>query len=710
MGAVLLGGCEDTRQNRFMAELYGTAEPETEALVEASPEAAGDAGRTHTAAVARPSSTMAREVIRSGRRLPPDPETEARLARALGAEAGPREPLEAGITPNSRAVMLNFVGAPIGDFVDTVFGQALGANYYLDPGVDGRVTLQTSRKVLPRALLGVAEEILRANGAEILYRDGLYIIRPAASEAETPARSVRLLTLDYLAVDQVNDLIQPFSNDDVSVSGLPGGAVLVVGTAEQVAAVADLIEVFDVDPLAGRQLALLPLRAAPAVEVADELTRLLETPATEGRFEILPVERMNAVLLVADSVAVLREARRWVHELDQGGAADSTGQVFVYEVQNRRASDLAEVLSALYSTGSVRARRSSRSSRTVTPDLTEAVFSAEATGSAGSAPAPVTAAAIDGPRESGPTQSAIDLTVDGETVRIFADDGANSIVTRASPASYRTIEAALRQLDVVPLQVLIEATIAEVVLSDRLEYGVRWFFESGDLQGTFTDNVLGAVAPSFPGFNLLLNTTSVRAVVSALDDVTDVDVISTPSMMVLDNQTASLQVGDQVPVAVQSAVDVTNPSAPIVNSIEFRDTGVILRVTPRVNSSGLVVIDIRQEVSDVAQTTSSTIDSPTIQQRAFSSTVAIKSGEAILLGGLIRNKRTRGRAGIPVLSDIPVLGALASTTSNDQVRTELIVILKPTVVRSTADAVAVTEEMRRKLKGIGRLHQPTTGG
>ena len=193
---------------------------------------------------------------------------------------------------------------------------------------------------------------------------------------------------------------------------------------------------------------------------------------------------------------------------------------------------------------------------------------------------------------------------------------------RATPGDYREIESALKQLDILPLQVLIEATIAEVVLDDQLRYGVEWFFRTGDFQANFTSRQSGLVRSSFPGFSALFANSDVRVVLNALEEVTDINVISSPQLLVLDNQTAQLQVGDQVPIATQSSTSVTDPEAPIVNTIEQRDTGVILSVTPRVNASGLVIMEIEEETSDVVETESSDIDSPTIRQRRVRSTVA----------------------------------------------------------------------------------------
>ena len=211
-----------------------------------------------------------------------------------------------------------------------------------------------------------------------------------------------------------------------------------------------------------------------------------------------------------------------------------------------------------------------------------------------------------------------------------------------------------------------------------------------------------------PGFSYLFATSDIRVVLNALTQITDVNVISSPTLLVLDNEPARLQVGDQVPISVRSSTSVTDSDAPVVNEIEYRDTGVILDLVPRVNSSGLVVLDIIQEVSDVASSTvtgatvTQTI-SPTISQRRIASTVAVKSGETVALGGLIRDNKTNTVTGVPLLSDIPVLGNLFKTTTDFQRRTELLVLLTPRVVRDSVDARTVTDELRRRLRAVEPL-------
>jgi general secretion pathway protein D len=267
----------------------------------------------------------------------------------------------------------------------------------------------------------------------------------------------------------------------------------------------------------------------------------------------------------------------------------------------------------------------------------------------------------------------------------------------------------IERLDVIPNQVLLEATIAEVTLDDELSYGLQWFFRSGDMKFKFTDIAdaagKGIVGSIFPGFSYLFSGGDARVALNAISSLTDVKVISSPTIMVLDNKTATLQVGDEVPVVTQSAVSVNDPDAPIVNSVNFRNTGVILKVTPRVNESGVVLLDIEQEVSDVVRTTSSGIDSPTIRQRRIQTTVAVHSGESLALGGLIREADARNRSGVPFISRVPVIGNLFKSKTDTRDRTELLVLITPRVVRNQGEARAVTDELRSRLRSLKPLDE-----
>jgi general secretion pathway protein D len=301
--------------------------------------------------------------------------------------------------------------------------------------------------------------------------------------------------------------------------------------------------------------------------------------------------------------------------------------------------------------------------------------------------------------------------------RIVADTRNNALLIYATAKEYELVKAALEKLDIVPLQVLIEATIAEVTLNDTLKYGLEWFFDVGNHTITFnsTNAVTSRPQPNnlilsqVPGLSWLFATSDVRVVLNALTAITDVNVISSPTLLVLDNEPARLQVGDQVPIAIRSAQSIVDVDAPIVNEIEYRDTGVILDIIPRVNSNGLVVLDIIQEVSDVGSTSAAagaTVTegiTPTISQRRIASTVAVNSGETIALGGLIRDTDTQSVTGVPLLSDIPILGNLFKTTADIKRRTELLVLLTPRVVRNSGDARTITEDLRKRLRAVQGL-------
>jgi general secretion pathway protein D len=290
-----------------------------------------------------------------------------------------------------------------------------------------------------------------------------------------------------------------------------------------------------------------------------------------------------------------------------------------------------------------------------------------------------------------------------DSVRIVPSPENNALLISASPSEYSVIETALKQLDVRPIQVLIEASLAEVTLTDGMRYGLQWSYQAGDGTMVLSEASNGAVAPSFPGFSYLFTgRTDIRAVLSAIESLTNVRVISNPKLLVLNNHEAQLQIGDQVPVTVQSAVGTVGENSPIVNSVQFRDTGVILRVTPRVNKSGLVIMDVSQEVSDVVPTTTSGIDSPTIQQRKFNSTVAVHDGETIALGGLIRETKSNGGSGIPGLRRIPIIGELFGSTQRDSRRTELIVLLTPKVIKTADDSAELLEKMRMDFRELER--------
>jgi general secretion pathway protein D len=640
-------------------------------------------------------------------------------------------------------VTLNVVDADIREVIRMVLQDALGANYVIDPTVQGTVTVQTSEPVPPDDLAAILDAVLRVNGAALVQDGDLYQVVPIDQarisgatptiyplpQAGTAGFAIRIVPLEFISTDEAMRLLEPFAPGGGTVQADPSRRLLLLaGAPRELDTLNDLIASFDVDWLAGMSFGLFPLDTASVSDLVPELQEVFGGPEAGPLADVVrfvPIERLNAVLVISAQPAYLDRVRTWIDRLDRVGEGEEP-QTYVYRVQNGRAADLAGVLSETFGV----------TTATVGPsDLLAPGLEPVAVGSSGFAigesevetgeeadvePRRPTGAARSG-RGAAPsgfgapragiesrTPTGLESAFEGEDVRIIADETTNSLVIRASPRAYEEIESALRQLDIVPLQVLIEATIAEVTLRGELRYGVEWFFRYGDVSFASTTGLVDNIADSLPevpplGFAALFSNADVRAVFNALERVSDLNVISSPQLLVLNNQTARLQVGDQVPIATQSAVSIIDPEAPVVNSIEQRDTGVILSVTPRVNNSGLVIMEIDEETSDPIQTESSNIDSPTIQQRRVASTVAVQTGQTVVLGGLIRDSRTEANTGIPVLRNLPIVGPLFGVTSDESLRTELLVVITPRVIQNPDQARAVTEELRQRLRGLAPL-------
>ncbi|CAX21710.1 putative General secretion pathway protein D [Methylorubrum extorquens DM4] len=302
-----------------------------------------------------------------------------------------------------------------------------------------------------------------------------------------------------------------------------------------------------------------------------------------------------------------------------------------------------------------------------------------------------------------------------DAIGVVADEANNSLVISATRNQYDKILRILGRLDAMPTQVLLETVIAEVTLNNELQFGVQWFLKNSGsrfnlaqadtnrsvAQGTSgTDALIKAAVRGVPGFNYLLNASDFNVVLNALQGVTRVNVISSPNITVLDNRTAKLQVGDQVPIVRQSGQSAFAAGAPILNQIEMKDTGVILSVTPRVNKNGLVVLDINQEVSDVVKTTTSEINSPTIRQRRVATSVAVNDGHSLAIGGMVQEKAQITNESVPVLGDLPIVGPAFRNRIDGRVRTELIVFIRPKVIRGTVEADRIAEDFRQQFRAM----------
>ena len=626
-------------------------------------------------------------------------------------------PAPAATATETGDVTLNFENTNLLEVVKVVLADLLGVNYVVDPGVQGSVTLQTSQPLPRESLIPTLELLLRMNGAALVQRGGLYhvvprdgalsgLASPQLGESAAPLPrgfSVRIVPLRFIAASEMQKILEPFVSQGNVVRVDPYRNLLILaGTGQEMAVMLETVAIFDVDWLAGMSLALFTPSYVDATSLASDLENIFGTvdggPLAD-LVKLTVIERLDALLVISPREEYLSRVAKWVAQLDQDSG--SQGQrLYVYPVQNGKAVDLADVLNQVFEVGGGAFMPPPELAPGLEPVEISSPLPAPGQPAEGDAAEPPPAAQVA--RAAASAGEGV-VIVDSPDIRIIADEINNALVILATANEYRQVRAALKQLDVVPLQVLIEATIAEVSLEDDLSQGVEWFFNNklGDYRG---EGLLDLVAPAglgpvIPGFSYAISSAvGVKAVLNALAEESKLKIISSPSLMVLNNQTATIEVGDQVPITTQQQQS-TSTDSNIVNSIEYRDTGVLLDVTPRVNAGGLVTMEISQEVSDIAPTPIPTL-TPTIQQRRINSTVAIQSGETVVLGGLIRENDSLTQTGVPGLNKLPIFGFLFGVTEDDRKRTELVVLITPRVVQGAMEARTITNEFRGKMNSL----------
>lgn len=658
----------------------------------------------------------------------------ASIVRGTGRFVGtaPSEPTPSLPGAYGEPVTLDFSNVDVRDVVRSVLGDVLKVPYVIDPAAQGSITLQTGNAIPRSTVLPHLEAALRLGGLAVVETSGLYRVVPmnqATREAQLSQGGqtgfvARVLTPRYVPAAELDRLLQPFVPPGTTLRSEPSRNVLIVsGPATDVTALLDNLSVFDVDTLRGLSTAILPLRNAAAKDVAKDLTALIASMGEAGQLvRVAALDRVNAILVTSMRPDYIDRIRRWAAGLDKSNDV-SERHIFVYRVQNGRAAKLATVLRKTFGiTGGEGDSASEAQGQTSESALDTAnggsgglggTSQSAGTGAnpllgplGGQSPTGFVASPAGGPGQN-PGGTSVTAQNNGQQtsdIRITADETNNALLILATQQEYGTIEAALRQLDIAPLQVMIEATIAEVTLTDQLAYGLQYYVKSGNFQAQFAQAPSGgtsAAFTSFPfasGLNLAYSTAAgSNVVLQLLQQLTNVRVLSSPNLLVLNNQSARIQVGDQVPVATGSATSTISANAPIVNSIEYRDTGVIMKITPRVNASGIVSLDVGEEVSSVSSTTTSSLNSPTISERRLDTTVSVADGQTIALGGLISDTRSKQTNGIPVLQNIPGIGFLFGQKNNSFRRTELIAILTPHVVRNAYDARLTTQELQAKL-------------
>lgn len=613
-------------------------------------------------------------------------------------------------------VTLNFENADLREVVKFVMTDLLKRNYILSPAVNGQVTLQTSEPIAVDDLLPTLESLLKINGAVIVDDGELLRIVPLAEANRgnlapkvgkigrlQSGYEVRIIPLKYLSATEAQKNIEPF---------LPAGSLLqvdpvkniltVAGTSTELANIQQTIETFDVDWLKGMSIGVYRLQNVTLEEVLPEIEGLFgqggSTPFA-GLFTFLPLTRMNAVMVITRQANYLGEARRWLEKLDQANDVEQE-RLYVYRVQNGRAEDLASVLSGIFSDKKKNSTTKTRT-QSVAPGQTGATAQSKPTGN--------NAIVAQQTKNAPATVSSSGTTISGAEATISADEVNNSLVVKATPANYDLVLQALRQLDVPKLQVMLDVVVAEIQLTGSLSLGFNYWLQeraktaklsgnTDDIQGITFGGKGAATIEGFTGFGYTLNNLipgRLNVAINALAENGLAQFLSTPSLMVLDNETASMNVGEKISISN----NYTDSNGHQVNGTNYLNTGVNLNITPRVTAGGNVQMTVAQSVSRQASTRKGQ-SNPNVYTRDIDSVVVAKDGQTIVLGGLIQENTDTSRAGVPLLQDLPAVGSLFRTTGRSKNRTELIVLITPHVAHNSDDALRITKAFRDRMKGL----------
>ena len=650
---------------------------------------------------------------------------------------------------NGRGYDLNFENTPVATVAKVVLGDILGMGYAIDPRVQGTVSLVSARPVPKSDIIFVLESALRLSGI-VLVRDAAgYRLTPLGDavgagriDAEAanpePGYGVSVVPLQYVGAQTILKLMDSFATRAGSVrADSTRNLLLIQGTGAERRTAVDTALSFDVDWMRGQSVGIYPVNNSAPEPMIAELEKIMdsgENGLSQNLVKFQVVSRLNAIMVVSRKPALLQTAATWIHRLDRADAERTS--VRVYHIRYGDARQLARVLNDMFvgsasssldsaenqvapgsggTTSSVADRLSfnTNASNSSSTNLNNRMQIGGGLGNSQPAATPNQPAATPG-------NNGLDTRSSGgqpvtPNVRITPDVVNNALLIYADQESYRMISSTLQQLDRPVLQVAIDATIAEVTLNNQLTYGVQFFLSSKTLgsvvntqsAASTTTSAATSVATTaasaainrvLPGFNFLIGSeASPKLILDALHSVTSVKVLSNPSLVVINNQTATLQVGDVVPVSTGSATVLTTNNT-VVNTIDYRNTGIILRVVPRITANGNVQIDVEQEISNVAAAAAATL-TPTVTERKVKSSISVANGQTVLLAGLISEQQDGDRNGIPLLDEIPGLGDAFSHQNKKGTRTELIIFIRPQIIRDGSDAHNAAEELRSKLRG-----------
>jgi general secretion pathway protein D len=724
--------------------LAGCATPKTG---DDSTPGARDAQKGEVVAVPTPAAVGAGAQARAAADAP-----DARIYRGTGIVV--KGQLPGGDLPPGQVtavtgggVVLNFEGADLREVIRNILGDILGESYTIDPAVGGQVTIRTTTGIPREALPSTLEMLLRMNGASMVKEGSLYKIVPQAaavrgnvtpqlgtSNRALPAGfSVQIVPLHFVGAKEMLRLLEPFARDAqaVRIDELRN-LVILSGTERELRYLLDAIAMFDIDWMTGMSAGVFVLQNTDVKTVVTELDKVLgdrNTSPLAGIVRIIPIERMNALLVITPQPAYLEEAKKWIARLDSGAGGDGP-RFYVYQLQNQRAEKLAPLLQQAF-TGRA-APAAAPSAPTLAPGTPAGTIVSPPAFQAQTSTTPTPPAAAATP-PAGPAAATTGRPGEGlgivRNLQVVADKDNNTLLVVATPIEYTVIEAALKKLDVPARQVLMDVTIAEVTLKDEIDFGIDWLFKGGAPSGRGSGGLLvrkGSVpgnpnVPAVPGgtannpvlalaqgFTYIINNANfpggVQAVLRLMDTYGNTKVIANPRLAAMDNQKATIKSGDRIPINQNTYIG-SGTGAVVNNAVtttsQYIDTGVLLQVTPHINAGGLVTLDVQAEVSNPGNFIVG--EAPPINTRSVQTIVSVQSGQTMVMGGLIGETKQNQSSGLPLLARIPYLGGLFGEQTITTNRTELVMFITPQVLETELDVKGAIDDLRKKMVWMDEL-------
>jgi len=669
---------------------------------------------------------------------------------------------------------LNLKGA---DLVETirVLADTLGLNYAIDSRVRGTVNVRATGKLTEGDILGIMESILVVNNATLIKSGNLYKIvpldkshtesMPVFHRGEIPVgMTVQVLFPQQTAAKELVAVLKPMMTPGGGIFEGSHNALILVDTPANLEKLLQLIQMIDTQALSQTLVRVVKVHNTDPNEIISELEVIFSaygTLAQKGKFGVsfLPVQRLNSVMILANSGSLMNRALHWVKQLDL--RTDMLANVHVYNVENYKAKNLADLLTQVYggtvAAPTIKEKKPETGARALGSSLFGAGRGAGTTGGASGASQRTTGMGGLGTSTGGTglgglqSQAAGDIgagppqalkeragplgagagATGKEGVRIIPDEENNLLVVVAPPHEWRIISRLLKSLDIMPRQVLNEVLVAEVRLSDELSYGIEFLLgataqapsaATGTSTSSSTTGVLVAGTSTTPapttisgvtvsgpasatfaaasGFTFVATDTlnKLKGLINLLASQGRVDILASPHIMAANNQEATIMIGEEVPTLTSQSIPLVSQTTSFQTStVQYRNTGIILSVKPQINANGMVTLDIAQEVSSASTTSTGVSGTPTFTVRQAKTSLITGDNQTVVLGGLIREDKTTSQAGIPGLRKMPILGPLFGSEKVSKQKTELIVLITPHIITNLEEGAKITHDMKEKV-------------